>query len=325
MQNKSSPKKLGLPQHIEAGSTDLRRPDQASDWAATLEDIHAQTSAHIALRNKPEDEKAKTFRLMLAAVVEGQVIPRLMLAHKSANIEKTIDTAALIERVETAHLKIDPAIIEPFTALVLSGGVEDLEDFVVDMTVRGITTHDIYLDLMAPTARLLGQYWEDDICSFTDVTMGLGKLQTLLYRLSASHPPPRPHDASPSALFLTPEGSQHSLGIRMVEELFRDAGWRTICEINTPLPTLIDLVQQDSFDIIGISLSAQGQVEQTRFIIEKLREASQNPAVQIVVGGKLILDDPNLAQRLGADLSARDGKEAIVIATKLSNSHQHAH
>lgn len=325
MQNKSSPKRLGLPQHIEAGSTDLGRPDHASDWAATLEDIHAQTSAHIALRNKPEDEKAKTFKLMLAAVVEGQVIPRLMLAHKSANSDNPIDAAALIERVETADFKVDPAIIKPFTALVLSGGVEDLEDYIVDMTARGITTHDIYLDLMAPTARLLGQYWEDDICSFTDVTIGLGKLQTLLYRLSASHPTPRPHDGSPNALFLTPEGSQHSLGIRMVEELFRDAGWRTTCEINSPLPTLIDLVQQERFDVIGVSLSAQGQVEQTRLIIEKLRDASLNTSVQVIVGGKLVLDDPNLALRLGADLSARDGKEAIVIATKLGNSHQHAH
>jgi MerR family transcriptional regulator, light-induced transcriptional regulator len=325
MQHKSSPKKPGLPQHIEAGHISVGSNETGGDWSANLKDIHAQASAHIALRNKSEAQQAKTFQTTLAAVVEGQVIPRLMLAHKVAKASEALDGADLIQRATAPHPGVNPDIVKTFTALVLTGSLEDLEDYVVTMTREGFSSHDIYLDLMAPTARLLGQYWEDDLCSFTDVTIGLGKLQTLLYRLSASQPGPKPIDNPPQAFFFTPEGSQHSLGIRIVEELFRDAGWQTQCEINIPVASLCDIVRTQSFDIIGISLSAEGQVEQTRDIITRLREASANRDVQVLIGGKLILDDPDLALRLGADLSARDGKEAIVIATKLNHSQQRAH
>jgi MerR family transcriptional regulator, light-induced transcriptional regulator len=325
MQNKSSPKKPSLPQSIEAGSLNMDNGGGGSNWSTTLEDLRAQASTHISLRRKPEAEKSKTFQAILAAVVEGQVIPRLMLAHKQAKSHDALDGDDLIQCRQTSQPSIDAAIIKDFAALVLNDSIETLEDYIVDLTREGLSTHDIYLDLMAPTARLLGQYWENDECSFTDVTLGLGQLQTLLYRLSASHPPLKPARDAAYALFLTPEGAQHSLGVRMVEELFRDAGWQTRCEINTPLEALVDLVKAEAYDLIGVSLSAEGQIEIARTYIAQLRSASANPNVQIIVGGKLILDDPDLALRLGADMSARDGKEAIVIATKLNHSHHRTH
>jgi MerR family transcriptional regulator, light-induced transcriptional regulator len=320
MQNKSSPKLQKLPQHIEAGQEDM-----TGGWSATLNEVHQHAATHISLRTKADEEKAQGFLALLADVVEGQVIPRLMLAHKSANPAQQLDDG-ILQRVNTASKTMDPAIVEPFANLVLSGSVDDLEDFVVELTRQGFTSDTIYLDLMAPAARLLGQYWEDDKCSFTDVTMGLGRLQTLLYRLSASQTRDTPASSdAPSALFLTPEGSQHSLGVRMVEELFREAGWRTLCEINTSVVSLMSLVENEAFDLVGIGLSAEGQIEQTRDIIEQIRIASCNRDVKVILGGKLIVDDPDLAGRLGADLFARDGKEAIVIANKLLYTHRYTH
>jgi MerR family transcriptional regulator, light-induced transcriptional regulator len=320
MQNKSSPKLQKLPQHIEAG-----QEDGTGGWSVTLSEVHQHAKDHISLRNNSEEDKSKSFLALLAGVVEGQVIPRLMLAHKSANPDADLDEG-IIKRVDAAPPVMDPARIEPFANLVLTGSVDDLEDYVVEVTRQGFSSDAIYLDLMAPAARLLGQYWEDDKCSFTDVTLGLGRLQTLLYRLSATHRPSQDADPdAPRALFLTPEGGQHSLGVRMVEELFRDAGWWTVCEINTATAALLNLVAGESFDLIGIGLSAQGQIEQTRDIIQQMRGASSNRAVKIILGGKLIIDDPQLAERLGADLFARDGKEAIVIANKLLYTHRLTH
>jgi MerR family transcriptional regulator, light-induced transcriptional regulator len=313
MQNKSTPKFRKLPQHIEIG-----QDDAAGGWSATLNEVHQHAAQHISLRNRPEDKKSKSFLALLAGVVEGQVIPRLMLAHKSVNPDVALDDEGIVKRATADPKKMDPNIIEPFANLVLAGTVDDLEDFVVAITAEGFSSDAIYLDLMAPAARLLGQYWEDDKCSFTDVTLGLGRLQTLLYRLSASQTPGQDISPdAPKALFLTPEGSQHSLGVRMVEELFREAGWRTLCEINTSKSVLIDLVENEAFDLVGVGLSAEGQIEQTRDIIALIRKASVNRRVKVILGGKLIVDDPDLAIRLGADLFARDGKEAIVIANKL--------
>lgn len=332
MSSKSSPERIKPVRKSDTGHTH-RVPsnghahDSAANWSATLSEIHIQTNSHVALRNKPEAEKAKNFIALLADVVEGQVIPRLMLAHKAAAPEENIETVnGIFQQGASDQRTLDPGIVEPFATLVLNGSVEDLEDFVVQVTRDGFTTDAIYLDLMAPAARLLGQYWEDDKCSFTDVTLGLGRLQTLLYRLSAAQDSTyKSNENSPKALFLTPEGSQHSLGVRMVEELFREAGWRTICEINTSTAILTSMVRQEAFDLVGIGLSTEGQVAQTRDIIHQIRAASQNPAVQIILGGKLVIDDPSIAARVGADLFARDGKEAIVIANKLLYKQTLAH
>jgi MerR family transcriptional regulator, light-induced transcriptional regulator len=320
MQNNSSPEKHQNGQRLDRGSRDL-----TSDWSATLSEINVTAANHKALRNKPNGEKAKDFLSLLADVVEGQVIPRLMLAHKSASGGAEPEGSLIVPPELAVDKAIEAEVIEPFTALLLSGTVEDLEDFVVRITRSGTSATSIYLDLMAPAARLLGQFWEDDKCSFTDVTLGLGRLQTLLYRLSAKQTRSDGIDGgSPKALFMTPEGGQHSLGVRMIEELYRQAGWRTNCEINTPLPTILSLVSVEAFDLVGIGLSSEGQVEQTRDIIEQIRKASLNQNLQVIIGGKLVADDPDLAKQVGADLSARDGKEAIVIANKILYTYQRA-
>ena len=47
------------------------------------------------------------------------------------------------------------------------------------------------VDLLAPAARLLGEYWEDDRCDFVDVTMGLWRLQEVVHEIAARAPADR--------------------------------------------------------------------------------------------------------------------------------------
>ena len=42
----------------------------------------------------------------------------------------------------------------------------------------------LFLRLLAPAARRLGELWEGDLCTFTDVTIGLSHLQQVLRELS---------------------------------------------------------------------------------------------------------------------------------------------
>ena len=49
---------------------------------------------------------------------------------------------------------------------------------------RGASVETLYLDLLAPTARHLGDLWDADVCDFTEVTVGLGRLQQVLHELS---------------------------------------------------------------------------------------------------------------------------------------------
>jgi methanogenic corrinoid protein MtbC1 len=52
-------------------------------------------------------------------------------------------------------------------------------------------------------------------------------------------------------------------------------------------------------------------------LIHEIRRASRNPALGIMVGGALLLKEPLLVKRLGADATARDAEEAVLQAEAL--------
>lgn len=246
---------------------------------------------------------------LLTLVVEGEIIPRLMLAHQQFSTLNPIP-----DRVRPMSRQA----IDRFAQLTITGEVEDLEDQIVKLARNGMGAESVYLDLMAPAARRLGDYWDQDLCSFTDVTIGLGRLQTLLYRLSAKQKGVEdPSALVTTGLFITPAGAQHKFGITMVEELFRRAGWKTLCLPDISIPELKATVAAQSFDLVGLGISISAQFEQAQDMIRQVRSSSCNPEVKIMVGGSLIVENPQQAGALGADFSAVDAREAVTIAQSI--------
>lgn len=283
----------------DQSSHEDRRGQASEDW----------TQSHSASDREAINLNEQQIMDLLANVVEGEIIPRLMLAHQnyvSTQMDETFDEA------------VSEDAVEQFAKLTITGEVDDLEDHIVGLTRQGVVVETVYLQLMAPAARKLGEYWEQDICSFTDVTIGLGRLQTLLYRLSARQKGIMDSDVLvPRGLFITPFGGQHSFGIRMVEDLFRRAGWKTLCEPNILSQDLADLIATENFDLVGIGISIVGQLELVEEMIGCIRHSSRNVDIKIMVGGNLIVEQSELATALGADFSAIDAREAVTIAQNI--------
>jgi MerR family transcriptional regulator, light-induced transcriptional regulator len=283
--------------------------DQSSQEGRGGQANDGWTETHSPMDREAINLSEKQIMDLLANVVEGEIIPRLMLAHQnfvSTQIDDTLEDA------------LSEDAIEQFAKLTITGEVDDLEDHIVALTRQGVIVETVYLQLMAPAARKLGEYWEQDICSFTDVTIGLGRLQTLLYRLSARQKGVTDTDGLvPRGLFITPFGGQHSFGIRMVEDLFRRAGWKTLCEPNILSQDLADLIATENFDLVGIGISIVGQLELVEEMIANVRQCSRNHDIKIMVGGNLIVEQSELAASLGADFSAIDAREAVTIAQNI--------
>ena len=124
------------------------------------------------------DEAANDTRMsQLARTIEQEIIPRLMLAHRTS-------TEPLL-RPEGGAYAITEADVKHFAKLVLSHDEDVAFAAVQTMRLRDVSVEKIYLDLLAPTARYLGELWEDDLCNFTDVTVGLGRLQRVCCASSA--------------------------------------------------------------------------------------------------------------------------------------------
>lgn len=181
----------------------------------------------------------------------------------------------------------------------------------------------MYLDLLAPTAALLGKQWEDDTCSFADVTLGIGVLQTAMRALnpaffgqapSATIDPPR-------ALLMPLPGAQHSFGLSMLTAFFIRGQWDVWSGMAADSAELRSMVQTQWVDVVGFSLSCDAMLDVARREIASVRSASQNGAVVVMVGGPPFAMDPSLALSIGADGTARDGTKAVALATKLLPRH----
>ncbi|MFM9827954.1 MAG: B12-binding domain-containing protein [Sphingomonas sp.] len=194
---------------------------------------------------------------------------------------------------------------------------DSLLDYVEGLLSRGVSVDCILVDLLAPTARRLGEYWEDDRCDFVDVTMGLWRLQEIVHELGTRLPAERRSPVELRALFASMPGDQHSFGAVVVEEMFVREGWLTDRLSDATLPDLLERVAADNIDLVGLTVSCDAHAAALPMAIQALRAASRNPDVQIMVGGRAVIEDPTLVTLAGADGTASDARLAVRIAKDL--------
>ena len=289
----------------------------------TLEHLDPRSHGHEdqAQNTSPQHsgDKSTDLKIMelLAQMVEGDIIPRLMLAHKTHREQNQGQAAGKV---------LGHTAVVDLAHILLTHEVDDVELILHAYLNSGMHLDEVYVDLMAPAARHLGEMWENDTATFADVTIGLGRMQTLLNRLSDSYRNQEEvRDDLASGLFVTPAGEMHSFGIRMVDELFRRAGWRTLCEPNSRINDVLAMVASEGFHILGIGISTESQVPFVRELIRQVRKVSHNRHILVLVGGSYIVGRPELAASIGADFSASDGREAIAIAETVIYEHTHRH
>jgi methanogenic corrinoid protein MtbC1 len=160
--------------------------------------------------------------------------------------------------------------------------------------------------------------WNDDLCSFVDVTAGLGMLHTVMYRLREICAPALPiRDMSRRILFASLAGNQHTFGLQMVTEVFRHAGWDVTVETAAAEADLPDIVRSDWFAVAGLSIARHEQTRNLGRTIRAIRQASFNKTIGILVGGPVFDTQPDLGRRVGADVDACDAKQAVLRAEGL--------
>lgn len=179
----------------------------------------------------------------------------------------------------------------------------------------GVDLEDVYLNGLAPTARLLGDWWTSDRIDFAQVTIGIHCLQQILYQLSPQFLSQTERRANGfRAIFFSTPHSQHSFGAVMLTEFFRRGGWDAT---SMTIQSEADVVQELSrhrVDLAGFSICSDRGVDALRQLIDEARQASLNPKLQFMVGGAMVALDPDLLATLGADLMGGDARESQKLA-----------
>ena len=282
------------------GVNPLRR-DRAMREPARAE----RRTPHECLHGQPGDQVSG-----FITMVEGEIIPRLLMAHRSDSIETRAPA-----RSAPPEIRFD---VEKFTRLALAEEAHMVLAEIDVLLAMGVSAETICIDLLAPVARRLGWLWEEDRCDFIAVTMGLWRLQEVVHALSARSPSPCAAAAdNRSALFTVPPGDQHSFGSIIVEESFRRAGWTTWNAPTATADELADLVGRRWFDVIGLTITCDQHIDELPPLISALRATSRNPDVQVMVGGRAFSERPGMAAEIGADGTAADARVAVLEAEKL--------
>lgn len=255
----------------------------------------------------------------LVRTIEGEIVPRLVMSRRIARVPP----AAGKPGAKTP----DDTDVRELVRLLLTHDVAVASAYVETVRQRGATLEGICLGLLAPAARELGLLWEEDQCDFMQVTVGLCRLHHLLRELSPEFRPAESADLQVERnILLAPiPGDQHTFGITLVAQFLRKAGWEVWHEYPANASDIIDVVRQNWFAVVGLSVGSETRVDDVSAIIRTIRQASRNPSVGILVGGPVLVARPELAAIVGADATAIDGPMAVVRAEHMWGCRGSAH
>jgi methanogenic corrinoid protein MtbC1 len=192
--------------------------------------------------------------------------------------------------------------------------LEEVDAFIA----KGASVETICLDLLAPAARKLGEMWERDDCDFLDVTMGLWRLQEVMREVAARSPVEMGGMVLPySALFSPMPGDHHNFGTLMIEEVFARGGWCSEALVKPERRELLDRLARQPFDLLGLTLARDCPSAALKNLIKAVRNVSANPRIVVLVGGRMINENPRMATEVGADGTGADALAALELANSL--------
>jgi methanogenic corrinoid protein MtbC1 len=239
----------------------------------------------------------------LADVIAGEIVPRLQLIHHKLRREPTLAAPAPNEIVEFGALTIGFDETAPIA-------------YFEKMRAKGYSLETLFVDFLAPTARHLGELWDQDRCDFIDVTLGVARLQQLLALFGSAEDIPV-HDIQQRALLISAPSEKHLFGVDIVAKFMRGAGWDVTVEKGLDVDQNVAAVSTEWFGVAGVTLSAESGLDEVARIITAIRRASMNRSIGVMVGGPVFAHDPALVAKVGADAAAADAPTAVILAKKL--------
>ena len=236
--------------HDTAGSIAARSPETDQGvrrgWGPRHDDAAAGAPEERVTARLPGDRA-------LASVIEGDVIPRLVRAHRpedpllgAAGVPRSVqrdDRAARptpgasragrrVRRDAMNGAGPNPdmaADLEDLFLCLLRGDPGGALTLVERRRARGESAEALCADLLGPAGHLLETRWAADACGLAELTLGMGHLLEVLRDLDHI-------DAQGTGwqgvnrriLLAAAPGERHAFGVSMLAVLFQRAGWDVV-------------------------------------------------------------------------------------------------
>lgn len=217
--------------------------------------------------------------------------------------------AAKHERVSAARKKSAPFFqIEALARALIDENEDAGSLFISKLREVGTSPDEIYLSYLAEAARLMGRWWEEDRVSFSEVTIGASRIYGILRVMDESYVPRR-SDPSKRALFVTPTGESHRLGVKMASDLFRRRGWNIDLLLGETQEKVLDRVRDANHVIVGLSSAGKHSVTELAKLVLAIR--IHHPDVFILISGQVLDEMQETVEAMSPDAYENDFDSAL--------------
>ncbi len=277
-----------------------------SSWSLSsmFEGRTSRRTSETSDRSSATDDEC---RRSMRTVLESHIIPRLVQAHRTGESEARAanDTAS--------RLLGDEVLV--FGKFCADGKREHASELIARLRAEGLAPEDIFIELITPAARYLGQQWEEDRLGFAEVTVGLVLMHEVIHGMGYEyHDGPQQSGGVKRVMLASAPGSQHVLGLSIVSEFFRKAGWQVVLEVSPSRTELCHAVQNEWFDLVGISVALDAQLDTLGALVDSLKVASRNPSTPVLLGGPAFSLASHQAGAFGAEAICVDARECVPLA-----------
>jgi methanogenic corrinoid protein MtbC1 len=246
----------------------------------------------------------------ILSIIEAQIIPRLLKAER-------IDPLRLSLVPNSRAMPTAPEL-DAFVKCCVSADPMAAQAFVAQLMDEGLDTENVFMALITPAARYLGEQWESDRMDFTQVTHGLVRLHAIAHELGFEYKDgPLVRGEVKRVMIASAPGSEHILGPTIVAEFFRKDGWQVVVEVSPSVKELAQAVSNEWFDAVGISVSIEQQIQGLEALVQQIKTASRNPRLTVILGGPIFTLHSFEAAQFGAGGICTDAREAAALAFSL--------
>jgi methanogenic corrinoid protein MtbC1 len=167
--------------------------------------------------------------------------------------------------------------------------------------------------LIQPTLYEIGALWQANRVTVAQEHLATAITQYLLvqaFTLASFSP-----SNGRKAMFANVETNHHSLGLRIISDVFETSGWEVqFLGANVPTDALVRQVADWRPELVGLSLSLPQHFAHARGVIAALRAELGSATPALLLGGLVVNQFPKAVSRLGADLVVSDALAAEKLA-----------
>jgi methanogenic corrinoid protein MtbC1 len=245
-------------------------------------------------------------RMRLKNIVRATKVGRqVFYTLASAEVEAIVNAvfAARDGQVETVNLE---ELSKQYAKAGILGDEQTCSDIMETAFRAKLSMLEVYQDLLAPAMALVGTWYKVEAIDEAQEHMASSITERMMARTVQMSTPARRH-GKVALLGCAPNG-YHVIGLRMISDYLRIAGWKTLfLGANVPIPSYLAAVKQHKPQMVLISCAATESLNATVDLVKQLSSirSRKNPFL-IGVGGHCVDAEPAAFAAAGVDFTGRD-------------------